>query len=337
MSIISALFDIPKYAQASSNHPAAQTPQGDQLRPSTFDAYVNQVHVKDALRMAITSARMRHSQLDHVLLSGPPGLGKTTLAGAIAHEMGTSMVSINAPSIEKPLQLAEACYQVVSGGVLFIDEIHRLPMALAELLYPLMEGRAGLLMQGNFGKRYQITLPAFTLIGATTMYGTLAAPLRDRFGHIHRLEYYSVTSLTEVVKRSARILGAPIEPGAAVEITERSRGTPRIANRLLARCFDQATVDGEQTISFQVSRKVLASLGIDSMGLDKLDRDILNALCVTFAGKPVGLETLAFAVSEDKSTVTQVSEPFLQNIGFLTRTPKGRQATPAAFAHLEKT
>ncbi len=306
------------------------------LRPKTFEDYIGQDKVKENLRVYISAALGRKETLDHCLLYGPPGLGKTTLAGIIAHEMGVGLRVTSGPAIEKPGDLAALLSSMNPGDVLFIDEIHRLSRMVEEVLYPAMEDFAIDIVtgKGQGAMSYHLPLPHFTLIGATTRAGQLSAPLRDRFGVLFRLELYTPEELSLIVTRSAGILGIGIEEEGSLEIASRSRGTPRIANRLLKRVRDFAQVYGDGTITFEIARMALDRLEIDELGLDKIDRLLLRAIIDYYKGGPVGLETIAAAIGEEAVTIEDVYEPYLMQIGFLSRTPRGRCVTHAAYLHL---
>lgn len=306
------------------------------LRPKTFGDYIGQDKVKENLKIYIEAAKKRGEPLDHVLLYGPPGLGKTTLSGIIANELGVQIRVTSGPAIEKPRNLAELLSNLNEGDVLFIDEIHRMPRSVEEILYPAMEDYTLdiFLGQGPAARSIRIDLPKFTLVGATTRAGQLSAPLRDRFGVNMRLELYSPEQLAEIVTRSAGILGVEIEPDGAIEIASRSRGTPRIANRLLKRVRDFAQVKHNGVITLSVAQETLKALDIDELGLDAVDRRMLEAIIRNYAGGPVGLETLAAAIGEEAITIEDVYEPYLMQIGFLSRTPRGRCVTKSAYRHL---
>ncbi|MDI6693266.1 MAG: Holliday junction branch migration DNA helicase RuvB [Anaerosomatales bacterium] len=309
------------------------------LRPRTLDEYLGQETVKANLAVLIEAARARNEPLDHVLLSGPPGLGKTTLAGVIANELGVTIRTTSGPAIERPGDLAAILTNLEERDVLFIDEIHRLNRVVEEVLYPAMEDYAIdiVIGKGPAARSLRLDLPKFTLVGATTRTGLLTSPLRDRFGMSFRLDYYTPAELAAIVKRSAAILGVRISDDGAQEIARRSRGTPRLANRLLKRVRDYAQVRHDGAITEDVAAEALAFFEVDHMGLDKMDLAILHALTTTFRGRPVGLGTLAAAVGEEPGTLEDVYEPFLLQLGMLARTPKGRQATPRAFEHLGTT
>ncbi|MCI1664898.1 MAG: Holliday junction branch migration DNA helicase RuvB [Atopobiaceae bacterium] len=306
------------------------------LRPQTLDDYCGQERVRENLRVLIEAARSRKEPLDHVLFSGPPGLGKTTLAGVLANEMGSRMRTTSGPAIERTGDLAAILTNLEPGDVLFIDEIHRLNHAVEEVLYPAMEDFCldVVIGEGPAARSIRLDVPRFTLVGATTRTGLLTGPLRDRFGISFRLDYYSVPELTRIISRSAGILGVDVDEQAAAEIASRSRGTPRLANRLLKRVRDYAQVKAGGTVTWEVAAAALSFFEIDEMGLDWMDMKVLRALTQTFRGRPVGLTTVASAVGEDPSTLEDVYEPYLLRQGLMIRTPQGRQATPAAFEHL---
>lgn len=308
----------------------------DSLRPQHIDEYVGQSKTKENLKVFISAARGRGEALDHVLFYGPPGLGKTTLAHIIATEMGVNIKSTSGPVIEKPGDLAAVLTNLEPGDVLFIDEIHRLSPVVEEILYPAMEDFQLDIMigQGPSARTIKLDIPRFTLVGATTRAGLLSSPLRDRFGVLCRLEFYSSEELTTIVTRSAKILNVAINPHGAREIARRSRGTPRIANRLLRRVRDFAQVDGDGTIEKELADKALLRLEVDREGFDQMDRLLLLTIIDKFSGGPVGLDTLAAAIGEEKDTIEDVIEPFLIQQGFLNRTPRGRMATRAALLHL---
>ena len=307
----------------------------NKLRPSNFDDYVGQEKVKENLKIFISAARMRGDALDHALFYGPPGLGKTTLANIIAGEMGANLKSTSGPVIEKSGDLAALLTNLKEGDILFIDEIHRLSNVIEEVLYSAMEDFKLDIMigQGPSARSIKLDLPPFTLVGATTRAGLLTSPLRDRFGVVHRLDYYSAEELQIIVTRSAAILDIPIRPDGAREIARRSRGTPRIANRLLRRVRDYAQVKADGVILREVAEKSLEMLEVDAMGLDKMDHKLLLTLIEKFNGGPVGIDSLAASISEEKDTIEDVLEPFLMQSGFIHRTPRGRVATQMAYEH----
>ena len=306
------------------------------LRPRVLSEYIGQEKAKENLSIYIEAARNRKEPLDHVLLYGPPGLGKTTLAGIIANEMGVNFRVTSGPAIEKPGDLAALLTNLEQGDVLFIDEIHRLSRAIEEVLYPAMEDGAIdiIIGKGPSARSIRLDLNRFTLVGATTRAGQLSSPLRDRFGVILRLEMYSADELKMIVNRSAGILGVRIDDDGASEIASRSRGTPRIANRLLRRARDFAEVKGDGVITKEVASMALGKMEIDPLGLDNIDRLILTTMIRNYNGGPVGLETLAAVIGEEAVTIEDVYEPYLMQLGFLSRTPRGRMVTPAAYSHL---
>ena len=306
------------------------------LRPKTLKEYIGQEKAKQNLSIFIEAARRRTEALDHVLLHGPPGLGKTTLAGIIAQEMGVNIRITSGPAIEKPGDLAALLTNLSENDILFVDEIHRLNRAVEEILYPAMEDYAIdiIIGKGPSANSIRLDLPKFTLIGATTRAGSLSAPLRDRFGVTLRLELYTPEELQEIVKRSAGILDVAIEPDGAMEIAKRSRGTPRIANRMLRRVRDFAQVVADGVITKDVADKALLALEVDALGLDNVDRRMLRAIIENYGGGPVGVDTLAATIGEESVTLEDVYEPYLMQLGFLTRTPRGRCVTRKAYEHL---
>ena len=306
------------------------------LRPKVLDDYIGQEQIKANLKVYIESAKLRSEPLDHVLLYGPPGLGKTTLSGIIANEMGVNIRTTSGPAIEKPGDLASLLTNLADGDVLFIDEIHRLSRAVEEILYPAMEDYAIdiIIGKGPSARSIRLPIPKFTLIGATTRAGQLTTPLRDRFGVLFRLELYTSDELATIVKRSAAILEIEITDDGAKAIASRSRGTPRIANRLLKRVRDFALIKGNGVITSEIAEYALESLEIDELGLDNIDRRMLESIIKFYGGGPVGLETLAATIGEEAITIEDVYEPYLMQIGFLARTPRGRCATRLAYDHL---
>jgi Holliday junction DNA helicase RuvB len=306
------------------------------LRPRTFDDFIGQEKIKDNLRVFIEATIKRKEPLDHVLFCGPPGLGKTTLSHIIATELGVSIKTTSGPVIERPGDLAAILTNLSDLDILFIDEIHRLPRIVEEILYPAMEDYQLdiIIGQGPSARTLKLNLPRFTLIGATTRTGLLTSPLRERFGVMNRLEFYNPEELKKIILRSSRILKIEIEDNAASEIAHRSRGTPRIANRLLRRIRDFAQVKGDGRINIEITKSSLISLDIDEKGLDDMDRNLLLTIIKKFNGGPVGIETIAASLREDKETIEDVYEPFLMQEGLIERTPRGRQATRRAYEHL---
>lgn len=308
----------------------------DTLRPKFLTDYIGQKKAKEMMKVYIEAAKGRKEPLDHVLLYGPPGLGKTTLAGIIANEMGVHIKITSGPAIEKPGDVAAILNNLKEGDVLFVDEIHRLNRQVEEVLYPAMEDFAidVVIGKGATSKSIRLELPKFTLIGATTRAGMLSAPLRDRFGVVNRLEYYTLPELKTIIVRSAGVLGVKVDEDAALEMARRSRGTPRLANRLLKRVRDFAEVKYDGKVTKEVATEVLALLNIDSYGLDHIDREILTTMIEKFNGGPVGLETIAVSIGEDTATIEDVYEPYLIQSGFLARTQRGRIVTELAYTHL---
>lgn len=306
------------------------------LRPKRLDDYLGQTRVKESLSILIQAARQRGECMDHVLFSGPPGLGKTTLATVVANELGANIRTTSGPAIARPGDLAAILTNLEEGDVLFIDEIHRLNRQVEEVLYPALEDYVLDIVvgKGPAARSIRLDLPKFTLVGATTRTGLLTGPLRDRFGIVFRLDYYTPEELSDIVKRSSGILDVSIDEGGALEIARRSRGTPRLANRLLKRVRDWAQVRGSGSIDEDTAAQALSFFEVDSLGLDSLDNKILELLCVSFGGRPVGLSTLSSALAEDPDTVEDVYEPYLIQQGLIMRTPKGRQATDRAFEHV---
>ncbi|MDD6879130.1 MAG: Holliday junction branch migration DNA helicase RuvB [bacterium] len=308
----------------------------ESIRPDLLSEYIGQTDVKENIRVFIEAAKIRGESLDHVLLYGPPGLGKTTLANIIANELGADLKTASGPSIEKSGDLAAILSSLEPGDVLFIDEIHRMPSYIEEILYPAMEDFTLDIIIGSEGnsKNIKINLPPFTLVGATTRAGDLTSPLRDRFGIVSKLKYYTNEELTEIVKRTSRVLGFDIDDGAAYELASRSRGTPRIANRLFKRVRDFALVEGKTIIDKEITKKALERLKVDQDGLDETDHQLLRGIIEKFNGGPVGVESIASVIGEEVATIEDVYEPFLLQNGYLKRTPRGRVATDKAYKHL---
>jgi len=306
------------------------------LRPQTLEQYIGQEKIKSMLRIYIEAAKNRNDVLDHVLLYGPPGLGKTTLAGVIANEMNVHIKITSGPAIEKPGELAAILNNLQEGDILFIDEIHRLNRVVEEVLYPAMEDYAIdiIIGKGATAKSIRLSLPKFTLIGATTRAGLLSAPLRDRFGITNHMDYYSPLELATIIKHSSQKLDVPIVEDGAVEISLRSRGTPRLANRLLKRTRDFAQVQYDGIITKEIAQKALSTLDVDNMGLDSIDRALLKTMILNFSGGPVGLDTLSASIGEDSGTIEDVYEPYLLKSGLITRTSRGRMVTELAYQHL---
>lgn len=307
------------------------------IRPLSLDEYIGQEDVKKNIKVYIEAAKMRNEALDHVLLYGPPGLGKTTLANIIANELGVNIKTASGPSIEKSGDLAAILSTLEPNDVLFIDEIHRMPSYIEEILYPAMEDFVLDIMIGGEGnsRSIRINLPPFTLVGATTRAGDLTSPLRDRFGIISKMQYYTIDELVKIVKRTSRVYNVPIEDDAAIELASRSRGTPRIANRLFKRVRDFALVEGNGVINLEITKNALDRLKIDAKGLDDTDHQLLLAIIKKFNGGPVGIESVASSIGEEVTTIEDVYEPYLLQQGFLKRTPRGRVATPLAYEHLK--
>ena len=308
------------------------------LRPRNFKKYIGQDKLKKKMSIFIEAAKLRKESVDHILLYGPPGLGKTTLAGVIANEMGTNLKITSGPVLEKSGDLAAILTSLEENDILFIDEIHRLNTSVEEILYPAMEdGELYIIIgKGPSARSIRIELPSFTLIGATTRAGLLSAPLRDRFGVSHRMDYYTIENLMDIVLRGAEILGAKTENDGAFEIAKRSRGTPRIANRFLKRVRDYSEIRGKGIITQEIAMEALALLGVDELGLDELDREILNGIIENYNGGPVGVETMSLLLGEDRRTLEEVYEPYLVKIGFLKRTHRGRMVTEKGYLHIGK-
>ena len=308
------------------------------LRPKNFKEYIGQDKLKEKMGIFIEAAKLRNESVDHILLYGPPGLGKTTLAGVIATEMGTNLKITSGPVLEKSGDLAAILTSLEENDILFIDEIHRLNTSVEEILYPAMEdGELDIIIgKGPSARSIRIELPSFTLIGATTRAGLLSAPLRDRFGVSHRMDYYTIENLMDIVLRGAEILGAKTEKDGAFEIAKRSRGTPRIANRFLKRVRDYSEIRGKGIITEEIAKEALVLLGVDELGLDELDIEMLNGIVDNYNGGPVGIETLSLLLGEDKRTLEEVYEPYLLKIGFLKRTHRGRMVTEKGYLHIGK-
>ncbi|WP_028855212.1 Holliday junction branch migration DNA helicase RuvB [Psychrilyobacter atlanticus] len=308
------------------------------LRPKTLNEYIGQDRLKEKMEIFMTASKNRNESMDHTLLYGPPGLGKTTLAGVIATEMGTNLKVTSGPVLDKAGDLAAILTSLEEQDILFIDEIHRLNTSVEEILYPAMEDREIdiIIGKGPTARSIRIELPNFTLIGATTRAGLLSAPLRDRFGLVHRMDYYSTDDLLKIIMRGANILEVGIETEGALEIALRSRGTPRIANRFLKRVRDYAEIRGDGIITLKIAKEALSLLGVDDYGLDELDREIILAIIDNYGGGPVGIETLALLLGEDRRTLEEIYEPYLVKIGFVKRTHRGRVVTPKAYKHFNK-
>ncbi len=319
-----------------TNHELSEDTFEKTIRPDSLDEYIGQTEVKTNLDIFIKAAKMREEPLDHVLLYGPPGLGKTTLAYIIANELGSNIKTASGPSIEKSGDLAAILSTLEPGDVLFIDEIHRMPRYIEEILYPAMEDYVLDIIVGgeSSSKNIRIDLPPFTLVGATTRAGDLSSPLRDRFGIVSKLKYYTEEQLTQIIKRTSRVLNCPISDDAALELARRSRGTPRIANRLLKRVRDFAQVQGDGTITLEIAKTALNQLKVDPIGLDDTDYHLLKSIIEKFNGGPVGIEAIASSIGEEQTTIEDVYEPYLLQIGFLKRTSRGRIVTEKAYHHL---
>jgi Holliday junction DNA helicase RuvB len=320
----------------SNNEFGSETDYQKNLRPKTFEEYIGQDNLKEKMNIFIKAAKKRDEAVDHILLYGPPGLGKTTLASVIANEMGTNLKITSGPVLEKAGDLAAILTSLEENDILFIDEIHRLNTSVEEILYPAMEdGELDIIIgKGPSARSIRIELPPFTLIGATTRAGLLSAPLRDRFGVTHRMEYYHTENLKKIILRGGSILGVQVEEEGAEEIALRSRGTPRIANRFLKRVRDYSEVRGQGIVTKDIADEALSLLGVDSLGLDELDREILTGIIENYSGGPVGIETLSLLLGEDKRTLEEVYEPYLVKVGFVKRTHRGRMVTKKAYEHL---
>jgi Holliday junction DNA helicase RuvB len=321
--------------QADSEEPQIEVT----LRPRDFSSYIGQDRLKNNLKLAIAAAKKRNEPLDHVLLYGPPGLGKTTMASVIANEMNAQIRITSGPAVERPGDLASLLTNLSDNDILFIDEIHRLHRTVEEVLYTAMEDfKLDIMLgKGPSARSLRLDLPHFTIIGATTRTGSIAAPLRDRFGMVHRLDFYTPEQIEAIIKRAAKILDISINPQAAAALAQRSRLTPRIANRLLRRVRDYADINGDGIIDNDITRKALELLDIDELGLDPVDRLLLSAIIDNYRGGPVGVETLAAITAEERATIEDMIEPYLLQIGLLERTPRGRKVTPKAYTHLGKT